>query len=530
MGSYGSGVFLLTGDSVFNLSVKEGLLSEYCYSLTSDNNHNIWVGHKGGLSKINTEDLMVKSVRNIEGIPGNISFNPNSVACDREGKIWFGSDKGLVCYDPSMEYPFHQAPVLGIRSVKVNDEEVDFTVPVLLPAGNYKIMINYLGVSLKEPEQVNYQFKLDGYEDWSEITRDTSVTYRRISDGSYTFVLKASSGDGVVTKIPVTLSLIIKKPVWKKWWFYFAIVIFLNLIMFMYLKRREHLILAEKRVLEEKVKERTREIQLQKNEIEQQRDLIREKNNNITSSIRYASHIQEAVMPVKSYIDELLPDNFILNKPRDIVSGDFYWLTEKDGKIVFAVADCTGHGVPGAFMSLLGITLLDEIVNIQGITAPDAIMEKLRERVIQSLHQRRKKFSTTDGMDIALCVLDKEKRKLYYTGGMNDIVFIRDDELGVLKADRLSVCILHEEFGSFSMREIDYQTGDMLYLFSDGYKDQFGGENDKKFLARRFYETLLEINKMPVRIQKVWLEKKLFEWMGSNTQTDDIIIMGVRMQ
>ena len=181
-------------------------------------------------------------------------------------------------------------------------------------------------------------------------------------------------------------------------------------------------------------------------------------------------------------------------------------------------------------MSLLGITLLDEIVNIQGITAPDAIIEKLRERVIQSLHQRRKKFSTTDGMDIALCVLDKEKRKLYYTGGMNDIVFIRDDELGVLKADRLSVCILHEEFGSFSMREIDYQTGDMIYLFSDGYKDQFGGENDKKFLARRFYETLLEINKMPVRIQKVWLEKKLFEWMGSNSQTDDIIIMGVRMQ
>ena len=167
--------------------------------------------------------------------------------------------------------------------------------------------------------------------------------------------------------------------------------------------------------------------------------LIDEKNANITSSIKYASHIQNAVLPPIELIDKLLPDSFILSKPKDIVSGDFYWLAEKDNKIVFAVADCTGHGVPGAFMSLLGITLLNEIVNIQGITRSDAIVTKLREEVIHSLQQSRKDIATSDGMDIALCVLDKHQKRIQYTGGMNDLVYIRDRKAGRSKG-RSYIC------------------------------------------------------------------------------------------
>jgi ligand-binding sensor domain-containing protein/serine phosphatase RsbU (regulator of sigma subunit) len=529
VGSNGNGVFIIESDSITNLTAKEGLLSNYCYSLICDDHKNIWVGHQGGLSKIRTTDFSVKPIQHIEDITDSYHFNPNAIIKDQQDKIWFGSDKGMVSYDPSMECPILPPPVLGITSIKINDEEKDFTDKIMLAPGNYKIRIDFLGISLKEPALVTYQYKLEGYDQWCEITKNKSITYNRLTEGNYTFILNASSGDGAVSENPLTISIIIKKPVWKKWWFYVVTVLLLIMLTFFYIKRREYRFLAENRILEEKVRERTYEIQCQKNEIELQRDLIDKKNANITSSITYASHIQNAVLPPIELIDKLFPDNFILSKPKDIVSGDFYWLTEKDNKIIFAVADCTGHGVPGAFMSLLGITLLNEIVNVERITKSDAIVTKLREEVIHSLQQSRKDIITSDGIDIVLCVLDQHQKRIQYTGGMNDLVYIRDGKLEVVRADHLSASVLYEDSGPFTMKEIDSKKGDVLYLFSDGYQDQFGGNRDKKYLVRRFYETLLEIHELPMINQKEILEKKLYEWMKETIQTDDITVMGIRL-
>ena len=203
-------------------------------------------------------------------------------------------------------------------------------------------------------------------------------------------------------------------------------------------------------------------------------------------------------------------------------------IEKKDNKIVFAVADCTGHGIPGAFMSLLGITLLNEIVNIQGITRSDAIVTKLRERVVHSLQQSRKDNPTSDGIDMALCVLDQRQKRIQYTGGLNDLVYIRDGKLEVFKADRFSVCFLFDYSGPFTMQEIDCRKGDVFYLFSDGYRDQFDGNNDKKYSTRQFYDMLLEIHELPMLNQREILEEKLNEWMKDNIQTDDITVMGIR--
>jgi serine phosphatase RsbU (regulator of sigma subunit) len=529
VGSNGSGVFRIEPDSIINLTAKEGLLSDYCYSLICDDHKNIWVGHKSGLSKIRTTDFSVKPIQHIEGITDSYQINPNACFKDRQEKIWFGSDKGLVSYDPSLEYQRFLPPVLGITSIKINDVEKDITDKIILSPGKYKIHIEFLGISLKEPALVTYQHKLEGYDQWSEITKNTSITYNHLTEGEYTFILNASSGDNAVSENPVTIRFIIKKPFWKEWWFYVVAVFLLGMLIFIYIKRREVQFLAEKRILEEKVRERTYEIQCQKNEIELQRDIIENKNANITSSITYASHIQNAVLPPFELIDELLPDNFILSKPKDIVSGDFYWLTEKDNKVIFTVADGTGHGVPGAFMSLLGITLLNEIVNIEGITRSDAIVTQLREEVVHSLQQSRKDITTLDGIDIALCVLDKQQKRIQFTGGMNDLVYIRDEKLEVLKADRFSVSVLLEDSGLFTMKEIDYRKGDVFYLFSDGFQDQFGGDQNKKYLSHKFYSTLLEIHKLPMKSQKEILEKKLYEWMKDNVQTDDITVMGIRL-
>jgi ligand-binding sensor domain-containing protein/serine phosphatase RsbU (regulator of sigma subunit) len=529
VGSNGNGIFKIQSDSIVNLTVKEGLVSNYCYSLICDDHKNIWVGHKGGLSKIRITDFSIKPIQHIEGTTESYQFNPNATIKDQQGKIWFGSDKGMITYDPSMEYPNQRPPVLGITSIKINDEEKDISDKITLSPGYYKIKVDFLGISLKDPALVTYQYKLEGYDQWSDLIKNTSVTYNHLTEGDYTFILNARSGDGAISENPLTISIFIKKPIWMKWWFYVITVLFLFILTFLYIKRREYKFLAEKRILEEKVRERTYEIQSQKNEIELQRDMIDEKNASITSSIRYASNIQNAVLPPIELIDKLLPDNFILSKPKDIVSGDFYWLAEKDNKIVFTVADCTGHGVPGAFMSLLGITLLNEIVNIHGITRSDAIVTELRDSLVHSLKQSRKDITTSDGFDIALCVLDHQQKRIQFTGGMSNLIHIHDGSLNVVRADRNSVCVIYDNSGPFTIKEIDYKEGDLFYLFSDGYQDQFGGEHERKYFVHRFYTLLLDIHRLPMLKQKEMLEKNLKEWMRDNVQTDDITVMGIRL-
>ncbi len=529
VGSNGNGVYMIGHDSIANLTVKEGLLSNYCYSIIADSQKNIWVGHKGGLSKIGTMDFSVKPIEQFEDITDHYQFNPNATSISLHGQIWFGSDHGVVSYEPSSLQAHLIAPVLGITSVKVNDEVKEFANTIILSPGTYKLRIDFFGLSLREPALVTYQYRLDGYEQWSDVTKNTSVVYPHLTEGEYTFVLKASSGDGVVTQTPLTFRIIVKKTVWKNWWFYVGMLISLTLLIFFYLKWRFKRLIAEKSLLEKKVLERTVEIQSQKSEIEKQRDVIEKRNTEITSSITYASYIQTAVFPTHELVNTLFPNNFIFNKPKDIVSGDFYWVAEKQDKIIFSVADCTGHGVPGAFMSLLGITFLNEIVNIQGITQADAIVSALRVSVNLLLQQNRKDSITNDGMDIALCVLDKNHHKLQYTGAMNDLIFVHEGKLEIIGADHIMVGGYNDSYQPFTLKEFFYTKGDMLYLFSDGFKDQFGGDHDKKYLSRRFKETLFEIHYLPLVTQKELLEKKLQEWKKQTIQTDDITVWGIRL-
>ena len=530
VGSRGYGVFIIDFDSILFLTTKQGLLSDYCYSLVSDDHYNIWIGHKGGLSRIRTTDYSVKPFQNKEGIPNDYQSVQNAILVDQDQRILVGTDKGLIIYDPEMELPFQLPPALGFTSIRVNDEETDFEEnKITLPPGRYKIRIDFFGASLKEPALVTYQYKLEGYEQWSEITKNTSVIYNQLTDGKYSFFLKASSGDGATTVNPLELTIIIKIPLWKKWWFYLLSLVLLIFLIIFYVKWQLRRLIVEKRILEEKVLERTHEIQCQKNEIEQQRDTIEQKNFNIISSINYASHIQQAILPPLELIEKLLPEHFIIFKPKDIVSGDFYWIAEKDDKIIITVADCTGHGVPGAFMSLLGITLLNEIVNIQGITRPDDILTILRERVVQSLLQNRMEHQTRDGMDIAICVLDRQKIKLQYSGGMNDLIYISAGERIIIKSDYMDVSPADFNRRKFKLNELDYKEGDMIYLFSDGYQDQFGGDFDKKFLKPHFYITLFEMSQYPVSQQHELLDKKLSDWMKNSSQTDDITVMGIRL-
>jgi len=267
--------------------------------------------------------------------------------------------------------------------------------------------------------------------------------------------------------------------------------------------------------LEEKVIERTKKIELQ--------------NREIRASIQYASRIQTALLPPEKEIKRSLPDHFILSKPCEIVSGDYYWVTRKEEKIVIAVADCTGHGVPGAFMSILGLAFLNEIVNKTLILRANEILNQLSGLLVKSLHQTGTNDKTKDGMEVALCILDYTRNKLQYSGAFRPLYLIREDQLHEYKGDSMPVGIYELDEQSFTNTEIQFREDDLIYIFSDGYVDQLGGEERKTFRAERFRRLLLDIHKLPMEDQKAALNKKIEEWKGKVDQIDDILIVGIRL-
>jgi serine phosphatase RsbU (regulator of sigma subunit) len=279
----------------------------------------------------------------------------------------------------------------------------------------------------------------------------------------------------------------------------------------------------------EVLRQQNEEIKAQKEEITTQRDMLSSRNQAISESIQYAKKIQTAVLPRHVYIDEILPENFILFKPRDVVSGDFYWIRQINHYIVIAVADCTGHGVPGAIMSMLGISFLSEIVQKREITRPAHALNELRKQIKQALRQTGKQGEAEDGIDMALCALDTKTMVIQFAGAMNPFYLLRNGDLEEIKADRMPVGFYPNEKPEFTNHEIQLKTNDLFYLFSDGYMDQFGGENGLKFKASNFQKILLENHDKPMQIQKEKLEQHLNSWMKGYEQTDDILVMGVRV-
>jgi len=263
--------------------------------------------------------------------------------------------------------------------------------------------------------------------------------------------------------------------------------------------------------------------------VEQRTHQIEQQRRNITDSIQYASRIQSALMLPSGELDRLLPSHFILNKPKDIVSGDYYWVSLRNNRMIVAVADCTGHGVPGAFMSIMGINFLNEIVSRTEILKANEILDELREHLIRSLGQTGQKDETRDGMEMALCIIDLENNQLQFSGAFRPLYIFRNKELIEIKGDRMPIGIYDEEELSFTNREMKVQDNDVFYLFTDGYVDQIGGPDRKTYKSRKFKKLLSDIHLKPLKEQKSILEKEHNAWRSEIEQIDDILIMGIKL-
>jgi serine phosphatase RsbU (regulator of sigma subunit) len=255
---------------------------------------------------------------------------------------------------------------------------------------------------------------------------------------------------------------------------------------------------------------------------------LAEKNQEITDSINYAKRIQEAILPSTQLLSDYFSDHFVFYKPKDIVSGDFYWIAETNEKIIFTAVDCTGHGVPGAFMSFIGYSLLNQIVKENKITQPAEILKILSKRIKQNLQQQNITSSVKDAMDIALCSYDKKNKTLEYSGAYNPLYYFRNSQFYDIKPDKIAIGNFSEQT-KYTHHKMEVQENDILYIFSDGYADQFGGQKQKKFSYKQFREVLFTIHKKPMTEQQKILQDTFVSWKKHNEQTDDVLIVGIKI-
>lgn len=288
--------------------------------------------------------------------------------------------------------------------------------------------------------------------------------------------------------------------------------------------------LAEnERFLEQKVIERTEEVVRQKSEIETKNEELEILYKQVTDSIHYAKRIQDAILPTNNVVKQLLPDSFILFKPKDIVSGDFYWIEKKNDLVYFAAVDCTGHGVPGAFMSLVGHNILKDIIKNTTAERPSDILDRLREGVVSTLRADDSGKQAKDGMDMTLCAINYKTLELQYAAAFNPLYIIRNGELILHPANKFPIGSYIGEKTSFDNHLIQLQKGDQIFIFSDGYADQFGGPSGKKFMVGNFRKLLLQIAHLDSFQQKEKLNETLLTWQGGQEQVDDVLVIGVKV-
>lgn len=499
------------------------------YSAYRDSDSIIWIGVGNELYTID-ERVPFRYDAPFKTLIRNITIGKDS--------LLFGGYFSRISSDTSSFLPLLQQEKGIIPEIRFADNSVQF---------------EYSSSFYDKPEETRYSYFLEGYRDyWSAWSPESKVFFSNLSPGHYIFRVKARNVYGTEGE-EASFAFIILPPWYRTIFAYIMYVVLAVLLVWGIVKYNTRRLQLEKIRLEGIVQERTAEILKQKKEIENQRDQIAAQKKDITDSIVYASRIQQAVLPTDKILSEQVPEHFILFKPRDIVSGDFYWITQKGKRTYIVAADCTGHGVPGAFMSMLGMSFLNEIVLKSDINEPAQILNELREHVITQLRQTGEENETKDGMDLSLVIIDRERNVIQFSGANNPMYVVRplteeekknpvpeaqlprgtvrneNYELMQVDADRMPIGISAYLDKPFSQAELPLVSGYALYLLSDGYEDQFGGPQGKKFLSRAFKRLLLQIQDKPMEEQKMILDRTIEEWKGDLDQVDDILVIGFRL-
>jgi len=522
--TYGEGVVLFEKDSVYQFTTSEGLKSNFCYGIKAGRGNTIWVGHRLGISRINGQNRRISVFDLNMGMTGDC--NINSMFRDGNDVMYFGTTEGLIAYDPAKERKGKLPPLANITRLLISDREYDPDTEIVLPYKVYRLRIDFVGLNFSDPQSVRYQYMLEGYDmEWSDVTSQTSVSYPRIEDGTYVFKLRAFDSEGLAEEIPLAVRIRVKLPLWKKWWFISLLVIALIGVIYLYIKFRERKQKQLQEYLERELTARTREVVEKKEEIEI-------KNRDITDSINYAKRIQTSMLPSVKRLQEHFSGCFVFYSPRDIVSGDFYWFDQvANNKFMIVCADSTGHGVPGAFMSMIGSTLIKDICTRDQNNSPSRVLQVLDLELRNTLNQNLEDGSKpVDGMDIIVCEIDLKTHYVRYASAMRPMVIYKNSEEFFVKGSRNSVGGHYDkEDNLFEDEGIQLSKGDIIYMFSDGYSDQFGGPMGKKFKMVRLKNLLQDIHQKPMDEQFVHVKNTFNLWKENYEQVDDVLFMGIKI-
>jgi len=553
-----------------------GLPNDVIMGILEDNQKNLWISTNQGLCKFNKRTDKTRNYDVRDGLQSN-EFLVGAYLKAKDGELLFGGINGFNTFYPEAIKDNEYIPKVLITRFQLFNKDFPLdsaiTEKKIIYLDYYQNFINFEFVALNYiyPEKNQYKYFLSGKDKDTILTKRRFQSYTDLEPGKYVFTVKGSNNDGRWNNVGASVTIIIKPAFWQTLAFKITLIALAIAIVVFGYKWRIRRIEAQKQHLEELVRLRTAEIMQQKEEIEAQRDAIEEQRDaieeqrdaieeqrdeiekqrdvaarqrdqiseqkkEITDSIHYARRIQKAVMPASEIIKQKVAEHFVLFKPKDIVSGDFFWASNVDDKLIIVAADCTGHGVPGAFMSMLGISFLNRIVSEKGISKPHEILNRLRQNIINSLHQKGAEGEAKDGMDATLCTLDITNSKLYFAGANNPLLFVRNGEIETYKADKMPIAI-YDNLSSFTTTEIDVQKGDCFYLFSDGYIDQFGGAKGKRFKTPQFRDLLTQNSHLPMTEIQLLLNNTIEEWKSFTDpdtgkpfeQTDDILVIGVRV-
>lgn len=496
---------------------------------------------------------------------------------DEDGTSWLATElDGLLRYNPALTKNVEAGFANMVVSVLANDSTELYgglfvptdtsnvpTAPLAIHFSQNALRFEFAALTFDANSAVQYRSLLEGFDpQWSQWTNEDARSYTNLPPGSYTFRVQARNVYGQ-TGIEGLYRFTLLPPWYLTWW---AVTLFalagVGVVIggaLGYNRYRTAQLEARNRILEATVQERTAEVVKQKEEIEEKNrniteknaelenayeeiraqnenleaayHIIEEKNKDITDSIHYASRIQQAFLPTKDEIRKVFPNSFVMLMPRDIVSGDYYWFGRRGDYVLLAGADCTGHGVPGAFMSMMGNTLLHQIVS-EGIVHPGEVLDILDQKVKFNLKQFDPNSRTNDGMEVMLWTVNTKTRELMYASASRPMVHIRGGVLTEIKAEKIPIGgAQYRDHRGFEAHAFPYETGDWVYTFSDGFPDQFGGDQGRKYMLKRAKEKLLEIHHLPADEQEAILRVEMEEWMrsGGYEQTDDILIIGFQL-
>jgi PAS domain S-box-containing protein len=637
-----NGIIKYDGKTVTSINQSNGLRDEQPQQLISADN-TIYVINSKGIDKINCVDNTIKYY---DLFDGDLEPNLNAIFLS-QNRIYSGTNNGVLIFRTSQESKDSVKPSVFIKDIQVNYKSISSDSISEFKYNQNNISIEFAGIWLKNSDKLTYRHKLVGSEEkWEYTSESKLINYNNLSSGSYTFLVQSKNEEDVWSN-EASYSFI--TPIWQRWWFWLLVIVVGGVSIYAFLKYRLKALQKENLLLEQRVNERTFEIEKQSKIIEdknialeqlslvasrtdnvvlildaegrleyvnesfvrlnritleelkknhgetifeisnnpniktivaeavnnkksvnyealnkvadgveiwesstltpifdedgilkkiiiidtdvterkKQEQIILQKNKDITDSISYARKIQHAILPEDNLIKKHLPNSFVLYMTKDIVSGDFYWFTHFDNESIIAAVDCTGHGVPGAFMSLIGYNILNKIVNEQKITDPKDILFELNNGILEALYKNESE--SKDGMDIAICKINHTENTVEYSGAMRPLWIINNNELKEIKADKIPIGTkqdTRDELIKYTTHKLSVNKGDTFYIFTDGYADQFGGAKNKKYSTGKFKDLLIKnsVKDFPTQEKNCKIEHQL--WKGEYEQVDDILVIG----